>query len=125
MAVAYPASAVNFVPIPELHLALLAVARRDAFVPTLFAYKGQQAIALKPPYAALAEAATPQDFWAVLTVRNAAETAGRSGVLQQFDFVAVVGGRSQDVPLPGCLRSFFKQPNFEILAILQNSACGV
>ena len=39
LAVAYPASAVNFAPIPEVHLALLAVARREAFVPTLFAMK--------------------------------------------------------------------------------------
>jgi len=47
-------------------------------------------------------------------------------VLQQYDFVAIVGGTPQDTPpLNGCLRSFFKQPNFEILAVLHNPACGV
>ena len=76
LAVAYPASAVNFAPVPEVHLAVLAVARREAFVPTLFAYEGQQPIALEPPYDMLADAATPQDLWDVVVAgRDAAKTA--------------------------------------------------
>ena len=76
LAVAYPASAVNFAPVPEVHLAVLAVARREAFVPTLFANEGQQPIALKPSYDVLANAATPPELWdVVLAGRNTAKGA--------------------------------------------------
>jgi len=125
LAVAYPARAVNFVPIPEVHLPLLAVARREAFVPTLFAYEGEQPVALKPPYAALADTAMPQDFWALLAGgATAAETTGLRRVLQQYDFVAVAGGVPPDVPPVRCLRPFFRQQNFEIFTVLHDAACG-
>jgi hypothetical protein len=126
LAVAYSASAVNFSSMPELHLASLAVVRREAFVPTLFAYEGQQPVALRPPYAALADAATPQDLWSLALMNRGTPSAqGLRQVLQQYDFVVMVGGAPQNSPLNGCLRSFFKQPNFEILAVLHNPACGV
>jgi hypothetical protein len=125
LAVAYPPSAVNFVSVPEVHLAVLAVARREAFVPTLFATEGQQPIALKPPYDMLAETATTQDFWAVIIAgRDAAKTAGLPRALQQYDFVAVTGDETSDVPPTRCLRPLFKQPTFEIFTVLHNAACG-
>ena len=124
LAVAYPASAVNFAPVPEVHLAVLAVARREAFVPTLFAYEGQQPIALKPPYDVLAYAATPQDLWGVVVPgRNAAKTAGLPKALQQYDFVAVTGGEPLDIPTTRCLWPFFRQPTFEIFTVLHDGAC--
>jgi hypothetical protein len=126
LAVAYPARAVNFAPVPEVHLAVLAVARREAFVPALFANKGQQPIALKPPYDALADAATPQDLWAVIIAgRDAAQTAARpSRALRQYDFVAVTGGEPSGAPPTRCLRPFFKQPTLEIFTVLHNADCG-
>jgi hypothetical protein len=120
LAVAYPASAVNFVPVPEVHLAVLAVARREAFVPTLFAYQGQQPIARKPSYDVLADAATPQDLWAAIAAGH--DTA--KAALQQYDFVAVTGGEPSAVPPTQCLRPFFTQPTFEIFTVLHNAACG-
>jgi hypothetical protein len=125
LAVAYPAGAVNFVPVPEVHLAVLAVARREAFVPTLFAYEGQQPIALEPSYETRADAATPQDLWAVIVAgHDAAKTAGSARALQQYDFVAVTGGEPSDVPPAQCLRPFFRQPTFEIFTVLHDAACG-
>jgi hypothetical protein len=119
LAVAYPAGAVNFVPVPEVHLAVLAVARREAFVPTLFAYEGQQPIALEPPYDALANAATPPELWdVVLAGRNTPK------VLQRYDFLAVTGGKPPSVPPAPCLRPFFGQPTFEIFRILHDAGCG-
>jgi hypothetical protein len=107
-----------------VHLAVLAVARREAFVPTLFAYAGQQPIALKPPYDMLAYAATPQELWGVVVPgRNAAKTAGLPKALQQYDFVAVTGGEPLDVPTTRCLWPFFKQPTFEIFTVLHDGAC--
>ncbi|MGA7260582.1 MAG: hypothetical protein WBX30_06775 [Stellaceae bacterium] len=124
LAVAYPASAVNFVPVPEVHLAALAVARRDAFVPTIFAYPGQQPIALKPTYAALAEMATPQRFWTVLTAGDNAEVSHLLPVLQQYDYVVLAGGGPLAVPANRCLAPFFRQPTFQIFAVLHDSGCA-
>jgi len=119
LAVAYPASAVNFAPVPEVHLAVLSVARREAFVPTLFANKEQQPIALKPPYDALADAATPPELWdLVLAGRNTPK------VLQQYDFLAVTGSKPLSLPPAPCLRPFFGQSTFEIFRILHDARCG-
>jgi hypothetical protein len=125
LAVAYPASAVNFVAVPEVHLAVLAAARREAFVPTLFANEGQQPIALKPSYSVRSDEATPQELWAVAgRGGDAAETGGLPRVLRQYDFVAVTGGEPSDVPPTRCLQPFFKQPTFEILTVLHIAGCG-
>ena len=119
LAVAYPTSAVNFAPIPEVHLAVLAVARREAFVPTIFANKEQQPIALKPPYDVLADAATPPELWdVVLAGRNTPK------VLQWYDFLAVTGGKPLSLPPSLCLRPFFGQSTFEIFRILHDARCG-
>jgi hypothetical protein len=119
LAVAYPASAVNFAPVMEVHLAVLAVARREAFVPTLFANKGQQPIALKPPYDVLADAAMPPELWdVVLAGRNTPK------VLQRYDFLAVTAGKPPSVPPAPCLQPFFGQPTFEIFRILHDAGCG-
>ncbi|MBV8505405.1 MAG: hypothetical protein JOZ11_06310 [Alphaproteobacteria bacterium] len=125
LAVAYPASAVNFAPIPKVHLAVLAVARREAFVPTLFANKGQQPITLKPPNDVLADAATPPELWAVVALGgDAAKTGQVLRALQQYDFVAVTGDEPSDVPPTRCLRLLFEQPTFEIFTVLHEASCG-
>lgn len=122
LAVAYPGSAVNFAPVPEVHLAVLAVARREAFVPTLFAYHAQQPIELKPPYAALAEMATPQRFWTVLTGGDTTEATQLLPVLQQYDYVVLTG--RVYVPPNRCLPPFFRQPTFQIFAVLHDPGCA-
>jgi hypothetical protein len=125
LAVAYPASAVNFAPIPEVHLALLAVVRREAFVPILFAYEGQQPVILKPLYGALAGAGTPQDFWDfVVADRNRPDSAHAGRVLQHYDFVAVIGARQREAPSTRCLQSFFAHRRFEIFTVLHDASCA-
>ncbi len=125
LAVAFPASAVNFAPVPKVHLAVLAVARREAFVPTLFAHEGQQPIALEPSYEMLADAATPQDLWAIVEAgRDAAKTTRLSRAIENYDFVAVTGGEPSEVPPTRCLQPFFKQPTFEIFTVLHDAACA-
>jgi hypothetical protein len=119
LAVAYPASAVNFAPVPEVHLAVLAVARREAFVPTLFANKEQQPIALRPPYDALAAAATPPELWDVVLAGG-----NTPKVLQQYDFLAVTGSKPLSLSPAPCLRPFFGQSTFEIFRILHDARCG-
>jgi hypothetical protein len=91
----------------------------------LFAYEGQQPISLKQPYDMLAVAATPQDLWAVIVAgRDPAKTAVLRTALQQYDYVAVTGGKPLDIPPTPCLRPIFRQPTFEIFTVLHDTGCA-
>ena len=72
---------------PMVHLPALAVIATDAFVPTLFAFPGQQPLALREPYAALARAASPEDFWALVAGGAADARARAAAALPGYDFV--------------------------------------
>jgi len=115
VAVAFPPSAVDMVPIPETHLPTLAVARRDAFVTTLFAYPAQQPIAVKPPFAALAESVDPSDVWAVFVELDAAKRARLLPLMAQFDFVLFTARDFIRVPTDPCLVPLHTtSPRFQI-----------
>ena len=124
LAVAIPPDAIRPVSIPEVHLPALAISRREAFVPTLFAYPGQQPIALRTSYAALADSAPPQLFWAGLTGNDIAEITQLLPVLQQYDYVVLTGGGPVDVPSNRCLAKFYRQPSFQIFAVLHDPDCA-
>jgi len=114
LAVAIPPGAIQLISAPEVHLPALAISRREAFVPTLFAYPGQQPVAMRTVYAALAAAASPQLVWAGVTGGNTAELTNLLPVLQQYDYVVLTGGGPVSVPSTGCLAEFYLQPTFQI-----------
>jgi hypothetical protein len=124
LAIAHPADLFHVVPIPEVHLAVLAISRREVFVPTLFAIEGQQPVALKPAFAALADAAQPQRLWAILMAGQAADRASLPGMLEQFDFVAFIDKRPIRLPPHRCLAPVFAQPTFQIYAVSHNLDCA-
>jgi hypothetical protein len=101
LAVGYPPEAVSSTAIPTAHIPVLAIVRRDAFVPTLFAYRGQQPVALTPEGARLASLAEPAAVWHALMD----EDAGRAGALQalrEFDAVLLLDRRPfAPKPVPG------------------------
>jgi hypothetical protein len=101
LAVGYPPEAVGSTAIPTAHIPVLAIVRRDAFVPTLFAYRGQQPVALTPEGARLASLAEPAAVWHALMD----EDAGRAGALQalrEFDAVLLLDRRPfAPKPVPG------------------------
>ena len=123
LAVAIPPDAIQLVSVPEVHLPALAASRREAFVPTLFAYPGQQPIALRASHAALADTASPQLFWSVLTGGDIEGIPQLLPVLQEYDYV-VLTGRPVDVPSPRCLVKFYQQPSFQIFAVLHDPGCA-
>lgn len=87
VAIAYPAEAVN-VPRrgpPLLHFPALA-ALNDAFVPTLFAFTGQQPLAFTPEYRRLAAATNPEALWRSYAGEPAAEA---EAVLAQYDYLVL------------------------------------
>ncbi len=115
LAVAYPADAIHVAAVPEVHLPAMAVVRREAFVPTLFAAPDQQPLVLRPVWAAIPAAAPPALLWAVLT--GAAARPPLPPVMAAFDAVALVGRRPVQEP-PGCrLRPLLAAPSFRIFAL--------
>jgi len=123
LAVAYPPSAVNFVPIPEVHVAALAITRREAFVPTLFALPSQQPIVLRAPYTALAEAAQPEPLWSAFVGGKPSEIASLAAAFWQYDFIAFTDNRPVHVPPNRCLAPFSLQPSFQIFAVVHSPGC--
>jgi len=123
LAIAHP-DLFHVVPIPEVHLPVLAISRREVFVPTLFAIKGQQPVALKPAFAALADAAQPQRLWAILMAVQGADRVPLPEILEQFDFVAFIDKRPIRLPPHRCLAAVFVQATFQIYAVSHNPDCA-
>jgi hypothetical protein len=123
LAVAMPAGTIHMVPVPETHFPTLAVQRREAFVPTLFAYSGQQPIVPTPPYAALAEATLPPRVWAALVDGDIPERMRLSPALEQYDFAAFIDIKPVHVPPNRCLAPIFERPRFQIFAVLHEHGC--
>jgi hypothetical protein len=123
LAVAYPGEAVNATAIPEAHLATLAVSRREAFVPTLFAYPAQQPIALNPPYDRLAAAATPFELWSAFLTGSTDARQGVTAALAQYDAIAFIGRAPFAVLAQRCLRPLSVRPTFQIFTLPHGEGC--
>ena len=124
LAIAHPPDLFHVAAIPEVHLPALAIARREAFVPTLFASAGQQPVALKPEFTALPEAAQPPRLWAALTATDIAARVHLPSVLDEFDFVAFVDRRSIRLPPHRCLAQVSIQPTFQVYAVRHDLDCA-
>ena len=124
LAIAHPADLFHVVPVPEVHLAALAIPRREAFVPSLFAISGQQPVALRPAFAGIAKAAQPQLLWQALVDGNEAGLAHLPASLGHYDFVAVTDQRPIHLPSNRCLAPLFAGPTFQIFAIIHDSDCA-
>src|SRR5437763_9949480 len=90
LAVAYPESSLGTEQIPEVHVPTLAAARRGAFVPTLFAFPGQQPIVFRPPYDRLAAAAFPFTLWSAFTSGDEAARRHAIEALAGYDAIVFV-----------------------------------
>jgi hypothetical protein len=101
LAVGYPPEAVGSAAVPTTHVPVLAIARRDAFVPTLFAYRGQQPVALTPEAERLATLAQPGAVWHALMDQDAGGI-GALPALRKFDAVLLLDRRPfAPKPIPG------------------------
>jgi hypothetical protein len=113
LALAAPPRTVQAGGIPALHLPVLAIARRHAFVPTLFAYAGQQPVALTPAGAALAAKDDTAALWTALTEPGGALPAA----LKSYDFVVLIDTAPFAVPANECLAPVRLNPSFQLFAI--------
>jgi len=123
LAVAYPGDAVNAAAIPELHLPVLAISRRQAFVPTLFAYPAQQPIALNPPYDRLAASATPFELWSAFVTGSAEAGQRVSAALAAYDAIVFIDRKPFALPAQPCLRPLSVRPTFQVFALSHGAGC--
>jgi hypothetical protein len=124
LAVAFPSDAVNASAIPALHLPTLAVARRAAFVPTLFAYPAQQPIVVKPSYERLAVATPPTLLWSAFVAGDIEAQHRAWPALAGWDAIAFVDRYPFRVPAQPCLRPLVTEPNFQVFSLLKGMNCG-
>jgi len=81
-------------------------------------------VALKPPFAALAEAARPQDLWAALVVVGTPRQDTLPAALERYDFVAFSDYRPIHLSSSRCLAPFFVQPTFQIFVVVHDLDCA-
>jgi hypothetical protein len=123
LAVAYPDREVNASAIPQLHVATLAVARREAFVPTLFAFPTQQPLVLRPPYDALAGTTSPNWIWDGFVAGDATERAASLLALRHYDYVVFTDRDPITVPANACLAPLPSPPRFQLFKVIVDSPC--
>jgi hypothetical protein len=99
------------------HFPTLAVLRRDAFVPTLFANPTQQPIALRPQYRVLAGQLSPRRLWDALVKRTAPLNLAERAALADYDFIVFVGQRPFALPVEKGLSPLVTTPHFVLARI--------
>jgi len=122
VAVAYPPEALNSEKTPLAHFPTLAIVRRDAFVPTLFAFSTQQPVALRPEYRALADRLAPERLWAGLVAAAPPLDEAERAALAGYDYVAVVGRHPFRLPTQPWLAGVFAAPRFAVLRVVPEAA---
>ena len=118
LAVAFPVGEEQAGAIPLLHLPALAVARREAFVPTLFAFPAQQPLALTPAAKALADASIPPGWWLAFVEGDRRAQQMIRPLAAQFDYVVFLDRRPFDLPSTPCLSPVAAQPDFRLARIV-------
>ena len=115
LAVGYPPDAIGSTAVPITHLPVLAIVRRDAFVPTLFANRGQQPVALAPEAERLAALARPEAVWR--TLMGEGVNSGAVPILQEFDAVLLLARRPFPVRPTRGLMPVAVEPDFALYRV--------
>ena len=122
VAVAFSDAEVNVEATPLLHLPVLAVARRDAFVPTLFAYPTQQPVAFSREYGAVAAGLSADTLWRFYVVGGAPLPAAVSRALAHCDYITFAGREPFTVRPDAGLVPVLISPRFRIYRLAGHPA---
>jgi hypothetical protein len=117
LAVAYPPEALNSEATPLAHFPALAILRRDAFVPTLFAFPTQQPVLLRPAFRALADRLPPERLWAAFATGAQPLDASERAALAAYDDIVFVGRAPFALARPSGLVPLFAAPRFALFRI--------
>jgi hypothetical protein len=118
LAVAYPAGEEHATAIPLLHLPTLAAARREAFVPTLFAEPAQQPLVLTPPAQALAQLSVPPLWWLSFVNHDPVTRNLLGPALARYGYIVFLDKEPFDLPPSTCLEPVAAEPRFKLVAIV-------
>jgi len=117
VAVAHRVNSIKFSSAPELHMPLMATVRRDAFVPTLFAFAEQQPIAPTPRAAALLAGTSESLLWSAFVDRDAQALSEGRPMLARFDYLVLVGLKPFQVPAEPSLTLIGETPTFKLFEV--------
>jgi hypothetical protein len=118
LAVAYPAGEENAGSIPLLHLPTLAAARREAFVPTVFAEPAQQPLVLTPSAQALAPLSVAPAWWLTFVNHDPVTRNLLGPALTQYGYIVFLDREAFDLPPDPCLERVAAEPRFKLVAIV-------
>ncbi len=124
IAVAYSPESINSEATPLAHFPALAIIRRDAFVPTLFAFPTQQPVALRPPYQDLARRLPPERLWEGCMSGKVPLGGEERAALNRYDFVAFVARRPFAEDALARLDPVFTSPRFAIARVAPGETCS-
>ena len=122
LAVAHPVEEVHVEATPLLHLPVLAIARREAFVPSLFTYASQQPVAFTPEYRQLADYLSADVLWSHFVTGDGPLDGPDAQALAQCDYIAFSGRRPFDLSVKAGLEPIFVSPRFQIYRLVPAGA---
>ena len=114
VAVAFADAEVNVEAVPLLHFPALAIARRDAFVPTLFAYATQQPVAFTSEYGAVADQLSANALWRFYVAGGAPLPPEIARALAHCGYITFAGRRPFALRTGSGLQPIFISPRFQI-----------
>jgi hypothetical protein len=128
LAIASPPEGVHATVTPLDHVPTLAIIRRNAFVPTLFAFPMQQPIQLTPEFRSLAKLLPPSVLWAyfVSGQRDIGHGDIDEAALGCYDFIVFIARHEFHVADHGLLQLVADKPGFTMYKLSQHepqSAC--
>jgi len=117
VAVAMDRDGISVQKVPLTHFPVLAVARRDAFVTTLFALPRQQPITLTPEAAALADALSADALWSDFVQGAPPLAPPTRDALLACGHVAFAGTKPFTLAKPAGLEPIFVMPRLQIYRV--------
>ncbi len=117
IAAAYDDDGLSVQKAPLAHFPTIAVARRDAFVTSLFAYPMQQPIRLQPDAQALANVLSASELWQVYVTGAKPLSATMKAALVQCDYIAFSGSKPFALENASGLTAAFVTPRFQLYRV--------
>jgi hypothetical protein len=122
LASAFDPRGIEVQKIPLTHFAALAVARRDAFVTTIFAYPMQQPIALTPRAEKFVDILGSGALWQAFVEATRPLAPAAATALAQCGYVAFAGAKPFALANKAGLEPVFVTPRFQIYRVAHPAA---
>ncbi|MDE2165783.1 MAG: hypothetical protein KGJ66_05535 [Alphaproteobacteria bacterium] len=122
IAVAFSDDEINVGAVPLLHFPVLVVARRDAFVPTLFAYPMQQPVAFADGYGVLAAQLSSNALWRFYVDGKKPMPPTLAQALAHCDYITFAARHAFVIAATSGLTPIFVAPEFQIYRLTGSSS---